>query len=72
MNGEELLSKCMSEGWNIHIECKGLGRNYEMTYEATAYKVNWTPQEQIFNKVHGVGDSIKELLKNMFGEDIDN
>ena len=34
------IEKIMSEGWNFQIECKGKGRNYEMTYEATMHQVD--------------------------------
>lgn len=65
------LYQLMEQGWNIHIECKGKGRNYEMTFEATANKVireDMTSAEKIsclYTSAHAVGDNLKELLDNL-------
>ena len=39
MTSVEKLLRLMEQGWNIHIECKGKGRVYEMTFEAIANRV---------------------------------
>ena len=64
MDGEQLLKQKMLEGWNIYIECKGKGRCYEMTYEATAHKVDASLEEKFYTVNHGIGDTLEELLKN--------
>lgn len=67
-NVENLLKKKMSQGFDIGIECKGKGREYEMTFEGTASSVNTPPGDRFFESVlyHGVGNTIEELLNNMF------
>ncbi len=70
MSEIEKLTELMSDGWNIHIECKGKGRTYEMTFEATAHKVpieEMITEENImcFYPIHAVGDSLEELLLNL-------
>lgn len=64
--GEELLKRYMADGWNIDIECKGMGRTYGMTYEATAHHVDWSIEERIYNFKHGVGNTLEELLHDLF------
>ena len=67
MTGEEKLLQKMQEGWNINIECKGKGRNYSLTYEATAYE---TGQPNCFNNIltsrHAIGNTLSELICNLF------
>lgn len=65
---ERLLKEKMVKGWNISIECKGKGREYEMTFEGIAYNVFDPIEAQIYqsSKYHGTGNTIEELLKNMF------
>lgn len=67
-NTENLLKKKMSQGFDIGIECKGKGREYEMTFEGTASNVNTPPGDRFFESAlyHGVGNTIEELLNNMF------
>lgn len=65
------LYQLMERGWNIGIECKGKGRNYEMTFEATASKVvtdDMTKEEIVdcmYNHIHTVGDTLEEILDNL-------
>lgn len=67
----EQLTQLMARGWNIGIECKGKGRTYEMTYEATANKVStdeMTKEELIdsmYNFVHAVGDTLEEVVDRL-------
>lgn len=53
----EHIKSLMEKGWNIHIECKGKGRTYEMTYEASGMNNTGAYTRQI----HAVGDSIAEV-----------
>lgn len=59
------IEKLMSEGWNIHIECKGKGRSYEMTYEAVMKRVDGDLIENFYDKHHAVGDSLDKLAQNL-------
>ncbi|QST02491.1 hypothetical protein IMZ31_23870 (plasmid) [Pontibacillus sp. ALD_SL1] len=59
------IEKLMAEGWNIVIECKGKGRVYEMTYEATMKKVGGDPIEQFYTKHHAFGSSLDEIARNL-------
>lgn len=69
--GEEALMKKMTDGWNIHIECKGNGRGYGMSYEATATRVGDNIIDRLSNMRHAVGDNLLELVYNLFeGYDI--
>ena len=72
MNGEDLLKQKMTEGWNISIECKGKGRTYEMSYEGSAYMVGSDITERIYRYAehHAVGDTLEELLNNMFNKEV--
>lgn len=62
------LNQLMEQGWNIHIECKGKGKGYEMTFEASARRVfneNMTHAEKITSmcrNTHAVGNTLSELL----------
>ena len=49
----------MQKGWNVNIECKGINREFSMTFEATA-----SHSEEVY-VVHGIGDSIEELGFNL-------
>ncbi|MEK3955651.1 MULTISPECIES: hypothetical protein [unclassified Psychrobacillus] len=71
MNEIEKLQQLMEAGWNIHIECKGKGRSYEMSFEATATKVFVEMQDlekspyaylDRFQPIHAVGNTMAELL----------
>lgn len=62
---EEFLKEKMAQGYNIFIECKGKSREFGMTYEGSARKVG-----EPFEYRHGIGETLKELLENMFGEGI--
>lgn len=61
----------MERGWNIGIECKGKGRTYEMTFEATANKVvtdDMTKEEMVecmYNHIHTVGDTLEEIVDSL-------
>ena len=64
---EERLKYLMNKEWNIIIECKGKGREYQLTYEAIARKVvpsDATPQELLRSvyPIHVVADTLEELL----------
>jgi hypothetical protein len=65
--GEKMVRMKMEEGWNIQIECKAKGRNFEMSYEATAYNVNDDYKMQVFNRKHGVGNTLIDLIASLFG-----
>ena len=68
MNMIEKLELLMQRGWNIGIECKGKGRTYEMTYEASASKVigedatNLEILKNVHNLAHSVGNTLDELI----------
>lgn len=68
MDTERLLKEKMKEGWSISIECKGKGREYGMSYEGTAYNVFDSVTKQMCQsyEYHGVGNTIEELLENIF------
>lgn len=65
------LQKLMEQGWNIHIECKGKGRGYEMTFEASANRVlneNMSEAEKtasLYSNTHAVGNTLSELLDEL-------
>lgn len=65
------LYQLMERGWNIGIECKGKGRTYEMTFEATANKVvtdDMTKEEMVecmYNHIHTVGDTLEEIVDSL-------
>lgn len=67
---ETLLKEKMKDGFNIGIECKGKGREYEMTFEGTASNLNTPFNEKVLESFnyHGVGNSIEELLNSMFNK----
>lgn len=64
----EDFHRIMEKGWNINIECKGKGREYEMTFEATATKVvsDDSTTDDFFYwslyPIHAVHDNLKSLL----------
>ena len=68
---EERLRELMAKGYDISIKGKGVGRNYAMTYEATAMhsspvapegecRVSWMMMQS-----HAVADSLDELLDKL-------
>lgn len=67
---ENLLKQKMSQGFDIGIECKGKGREYEMTFEGTASHISTPLEDRLFESAlyHGVGDTIEELLDSMFNK----
>lgn len=71
MSEIDKLTQLMGQGWNINIECKGKGRNFEMTFEAIARKVlvpGMTTSEQIscmVNQVHAVGNTMNQVLEKL-------
>lgn len=68
MNEVNRIQELMAAGWDIRIECKGKGRSYEMTYEASGTQVlqdGMTNKEKmacLMTQVHAVGNTIDELL----------
>lgn len=58
----------MELGFNVNIECKGIGREYEMSFEASARRIK-QPEEDEVNYIlntyatqyHAVGFSIEEI-----------
>lgn len=67
----EKLHRLMERGWNIGIECKGKGRNFEMTFEATANKIVTDDMSQkevkdcMFNVIYTVGDTLEEIVDSL-------
>lgn len=65
------LEELMAQGWNIHIECKGKGRGYEMTYEAQGQLVlgQYEAEKDILHNygkmIHAVGDTFDELIEKL-------
>lgn len=59
------IEKLMAEGWNIQIECKGKGRKFEMSYEATMKKVHGDIRETYLTNHHAVGKTLDELALNL-------
>jgi hypothetical protein len=64
------FNEIMEMGWNVFLECKGRGREYEMTFEATASKVyqeGMTLEESMksFYPVHAVGNTIEEIVEKL-------
>ncbi|MFS0657423.1 hypothetical protein AB1L07_02195 [Niallia alba] len=64
------LYKIMESGWNIQLECKGKGREYEMSFEASAYKVvtsDMSEDDKImaFYPIHAVGDTLEEITDSL-------
>ncbi|PLS18968.1 hypothetical protein CVD28_00780 [Bacillus sp. M6-12] len=64
----ESLKKLMEMGYNVGIECKGKGRVYEMSFEATATRIQQEDEEYkdyvlstIYNHFHAVGDTVEEV-----------
>ena len=65
------LKEVMKLGYDVMVECKGKGRVYEMTYEATARKVlpqNPTNDDIVnsFKTYHTVGDTLAEVGENLY------
>lgn len=64
------LYKIMESGWNIHLECKGKGREYEMSFEASAYKITTNDMSEddeimAFYPIHAVGDTLEEITDSL-------
>lgn len=62
------LMKMMERGWNIQLECKGKGREFEMTFEAGASKVFSVGKEKDFPypmNLYATGNSIEELMTEL-------
>lgn len=68
---EERLQELMAKGYDIRIECKGLGRNFAMSYEASVShsspvapegenRVTWVMMQS-----HAVGNTLDELLDKL-------
>lgn len=67
---EERLKALMAKGYDIHIECKGIGRNYSMSYEASIKQSAPGPDDKtgfgwLIVQSHAVGDSLNELVDNL-------
>lgn len=70
MKAEERLKTLMEKGYDIHIECKGKGRNYEMTYEASMRRSTPNPEDEsdfswLITQSHAVGNTLDELVENL-------
>lgn len=68
---EQKLQEIMSMGWNVNIEGKGKGRVYEMSYEATAYRVVTEEMDRMervkcMYPIHTVSDKLIDLLHNLY------
>lgn len=65
------LHGLMEQGWNLHIECKGRGRDFGMTFEASAQKTplaDMTDEEKVacfYVQAHAVGNTLDELLDKL-------
>ena len=67
---EERLKELMAKGYDINIECKGIGRNFAMSYEATVKRSAPKPEDKsdfswLMVQSHAVGNSLNELLDNL-------
>lgn len=67
---EERMQTLMKKRWNINIECKAKGREYELTYETQGSRIPQpgATQDEItmsFNMIHGIGNTLDELLTNL-------
>lgn len=62
----EFLKKLDGE-WSFSTECKGKGRNYELTYEGGINKVTDDFWEKLKSQKHAVGDSLGEVITNLVG-----
>lgn len=75
VNHEEMMKELqaiMASGWDVHIECKGKGRTFDMTYEANAKKViEDVVTASIFEKmlslcpINVVGDTMHECITQL-------
>lgn len=70
MDIEKFLKDKMSVGWNIFIECKAVGRMYQLTYEGSAFLSDDQPDLDKKHQVMGTGYTLEELLINMFGSEM--
>lgn len=68
---EERLQALMEKGYDIRIECKGVGRNFAMSYEATVNhsspvapegenQVTWMMMQS-----HAIGNTLDELVDKL-------
>lgn len=67
---EERLQALMKKGFDINIECKGIGRNFAMSYEASMKRSSpIVPDGE--NHIlwmmpsHAVGNTLDELLDKL-------
>lgn len=66
------LKELMELGYNVGIECKGKGREYAMTFEATATRIHQEDESYqnyvksiVRNHFHAVGDTIEETAAGL-------
>ena len=68
---EERLREWMEKGYDVNITCKGVGRNFQMTYEATlkhsspVAPAGENPVKWMMMQSHAVGDTLDELLDGL-------
>lgn len=67
---EDRLKELMKMGYNIHIECRGKGRTYEMTYNVTANKImvsGMSMEEKLecYYSIEVCGNTLEEAIGNL-------
>lgn len=68
---EERLQEWMEKGYDVRIECKGVGRNFAMTYEATLMHSSpvapegENPLKWMMIQSHSLGNTMDELLDGL-------
>ena len=67
MTPEERLKRLMTDGWNIHIECKGKGREYKLSFKAHMQRAIAKEDnfKEYFCSIHAVGDTLDKLLNEL-------
>ena len=62
----------INDGWEISVECKGKGREYECTYEALCSQPSDKVEDMFgWNSArHAVGDSFAECISGLFGDEV--
>lgn len=56
------LKHFLGDRYTIGVECKGKGRNYELTYEGTLSNSSGDWLEKMQSQKHNVGDSLDEFI----------
>ncbi|MGD7046932.1 hypothetical protein FZC83_01740 [Rossellomorea marisflavi] len=67
---EERLQALMAKGYDINIECKGMGRSYSMSYEASVKRSAPKPNDKsgfswLVVQSHAVGNTLNELIDKL-------